>query len=51
MFINLNKMSLTEKEQKAREMVCLPLDGLESLHDVKTRVEELSPVVGLFKFV
>jgi len=30
-------------------MVCLPLDGLLSINDLKARVEELSPVVGLFK--
>jgi len=30
-------------------MVCLPLDGLASLADLKSRVQELSPVVGLFK--
>ena len=42
-------IELTEKEQKARPMVCLPLDGLATMDDVKARVEELSPVVGLFK--
>jgi len=42
-------MELTEKEQQARKRVCLPLDGLETLHEVKCRVEELNPVVGLFK--
>ena len=42
-------MELTAKEQKAREMVCLPLDGLKSLGEIQARVEELSPVVGLFK--
>jgi len=42
-------MELTPKQQQARERVCLPLDGLGSLYDVKCRVEELSPVVGLFK--
>jgi len=40
---------LTDKEKLARERVCLPLDGLETIEDVKKRVEELSPVVGLFK--
>ncbi|MBU0907641.1 MAG: orotidine-5'-phosphate decarboxylase [Nanoarchaeota archaeon] len=40
---------LTEKEMRAKKMVCLPLDGLDSLHDLSARVEELSPVVGLFK--
>jgi orotidine-5'-phosphate decarboxylase len=42
-------MHLTEKEQLARRMVCLPLDGLNTLEEVKSRIEELSPVVGLFK--
>ncbi len=42
-------MELTEKEKLARERVCLPLDGLNTIEDVKVRVEELSPVVGLFK--
>ena len=30
-------------------MVCLPLDGLHSLAEVGSLVEELSPLVGLFK--
>lgn len=30
-------------------MVCLPLDGLASLREVRTLVEELSPFVGRFK--
>ncbi|MEA3248398.1 MAG: orotidine-5'-phosphate decarboxylase [Nanoarchaeota archaeon] len=42
-------MKLTEKEEQARKMVCLPLDGLATIGDIKARVEELSPVVGLFK--
>lgn len=42
-------MELNEKEKLARERVCLPLDGLNSIEEVKARVEELSPVVGLFK--
>lgn len=42
-------MELTQKEQQARKMVCLPLDGLATMDDVRARVEELSPVVGLFK--
>ena len=42
-------MNLTEKEQKAREMLCLPLDDLESLTHLSLRVSALSPVVGLFK--
>lgn len=40
---------LTEKEKIARSRVCLPLDGLNSLEEIKAVVEELSPVVGLFK--
>ena len=40
---------LTLKEQTAREMVCLPLDGLHSLDEVQALVEELSPFVGRFK--
>ena len=43
------EINLTDKEKLARERVCLPLDGLETIDDVKKRVEELSPVVGLFK--
>jgi orotidine-5'-phosphate decarboxylase len=42
-------MQLTKKEQEARQKVCLPLDGLETLEDVEKRIEELSCVVGLFK--
>lgn len=42
-------MALSAKEQKAREMVCLPLDGLHSMEEVRTLVGELSPFVGLFK--
>jgi orotidine-5'-phosphate decarboxylase len=40
---------LTGKEKMARAKVCLPLDGLNTLEEIKARVEELSPVVGLFK--
>ena len=40
---------LSPEEERAREMVCLPLDGLNSLSEVRERVEELSPFVGLFK--
>ncbi|MBC8495557.1 orotidine-5'-phosphate decarboxylase [archaeon] len=42
-------MELNEKEKVARSKVCLPLDGLNTIEEVKVRVEELSPVVGLFK--
>jgi len=40
---------LSPQEKSAREMVCLPLDGLNSLEQVQGLVEELSPFVGLFK--
>jgi len=40
---------LTEKEQEARKKVCLPLDNINSITEFKERVEELSPIVGLFK--
>jgi orotidine-5'-phosphate decarboxylase len=40
---------LSSREQAAREMVCLPLDGLHSLDEVGGLVEELSPFVGRFK--
>ena len=42
-------MNLTKKEQLARKKVCLPLDGLETLEEIKARIEELRSVVGLFK--
>ena len=42
-------MNLSEKEELARTKVCLPLDGLKTLDELKEMVEELSPVVGLFK--
>ena len=42
-------VKLSEKEKIARSRVCLPLDGLNTLKELKDRVEELSPVVGLFK--
>ncbi len=42
-------MQLTPWEQLAREKICLPLDGLATLDEVSARVEELNPVVGLFK--
>lgn len=34
---------------RARERVCLPLDGLNSLAEVEALVKELSPFVGRFK--
>jgi len=42
-------IKLSEKEELARSKVCLPLDGLNSIAELKARVKELSPVVGLFK--
>jgi orotidine-5'-phosphate decarboxylase len=42
-------IELSEKERAAREMVCLPLDGLYTLEEVQALVDELSPYVGLFK--
>ncbi len=40
---------LTPQELTARDMVCLPLDGLRTLGEVESLVHELSPYVGLFK--
>ena len=42
-------MDLTYKQELARQKVCLALDGLNTLDDIRSRVQELSPVVGLFK--
>ena len=42
-------MKLTEKEQLARSKVCLALDNLYSVDDIEACIEELSPVVGMFK--
>ncbi|MCK4649946.1 orotidine 5'-phosphate decarboxylase [Candidatus Pacearchaeota archaeon] len=42
-------MKLTAKQQQARKMVCMPLDGLSTMNAAENRVKELSPVVGLFK--
>ena len=42
-------IDLSPQEQAAREMVCLPLDNLDSLGKVHALVEELSPLVGRFK--
>ena len=42
-------MDLSHKEKEARKLVCLPLDGLDTLESIKGRVEELKSVVGLFK--
>jgi orotidine-5'-phosphate decarboxylase len=40
---------LSPQQQAAREKVCLPLDGLHSLAEVREMVGELSPFVGRFK--
>jgi orotidine-5'-phosphate decarboxylase len=40
---------LTPAEQEARKRVCLPLDNLGTLDEVRARVEALSGHVGLFK--
>ncbi len=42
-------MELNEKERLARQRVCLPLDNLTTLEKLTERVEELSPVVGIYK--
>jgi orotidine-5'-phosphate decarboxylase len=40
---------LTKKEELVRARVCLPLDGLNSIEEMRNRITELAPVVGLFK--
>ncbi len=42
-------MTLSEQEQIARSKVCLPLDGLHTLDELKARIEQLHSVVGMFK--
>ncbi len=42
-------IELSPQEKVAREKVCLPLDGLQTLDQVREMVEELSPLVGRFK--
>lgn len=42
-------MNLSHKEKIARKKLCLPLDGLNSLEEIRERVDELKEVVGLFK--
>ena len=42
-------MKLSEKEKIARSKVCLPLDELNTIKEIKERVSELSNYVGLFK--
>lgn len=40
---------LTPSEAEARIRVCLPLDGLGTLDDIRAMVRELAPYVGMFK--
>jgi orotidine-5'-phosphate decarboxylase len=40
---------LTPQQQAARTRVCLPLDGLRTLAELRETVQELSPFVGRFK--
>ncbi|MBI2667222.1 orotidine-5'-phosphate decarboxylase [Candidatus Woesearchaeota archaeon] len=42
-------IKLTEKEELARKRLCLPLDNLLTIDGLEERVQELSPVIGLFK--
>jgi orotidine-5'-phosphate decarboxylase len=43
------EIKLNELQEKAREKVILPLDGLAKFEDAERRVKTLSPVVGIFK--
>lgn len=40
---------LNEKARLARSKICLALDNIESIEELRQRVEELSPLVGMFK--
>ncbi len=40
---------LTPQQQHARERLCLPLDNLNSLEEVRERIIELKDYVGIFK--
>jgi orotidine-5'-phosphate decarboxylase len=42
-------MQLSEQEKEAKKRLCIPLDGLDSLGQIRQRVEELQPVAGMFK--
>lgn len=42
-------IKLTHKQQKARRKVCLALDGVKCLEDIKSLVDALGPYVGMFK--
>ncbi len=42
-------LELNEKQIEAKNKICLPLDNLKTIDEVKAQVEKLSSVVGLFK--
>lgn len=44
-----NSNELNEAGKMARSKVCLALDGIESLEELKNMVEDLKPAVGSFK--
>jgi len=45
----MTELVLTPKEQEARKRVCLPLDNLKTIEAAEARVQELSPIAGLYK--
>jgi orotidine-5'-phosphate decarboxylase len=42
-------MELTAKEQVARSKVCLALDNLKTFAEIEALIEEVHPVVGMYK--
>lgn len=42
-------MKLTQKQQQARSKICLVLDNIKTMEELENIVNELSPVVGMFK--
>ncbi|MGM5484031.1 MAG: orotidine-5'-phosphate decarboxylase [Nanobdellota archaeon] len=42
-------MEIDEKWEIAKDKICLPLDGLNTIEEIKERLVELSPYVGMFK--
>jgi len=40
---------LSPKEKLARDRICFPLDGIESVNQAKKEIESVLPVVGMFK--
>ncbi|NOR85043.1 orotidine-5'-phosphate decarboxylase [archaeon] len=40
---------LTETEKQSRDLICLPLDNLDTIEEFESLVKELSPYVGMFK--